>query len=69
MKRIKQLCGKYPVTTTVSSYFTATFAGTGSVALIFERSITEALFISAIMGITFGIVGAVKVLDKDGESE
>lgn len=69
MKKIRELWEKYPITATATSYFTATFVGTGSVAVFFERSITEALLISAIMGITFGIVGAVKVLDKDNESE
>ncbi len=69
MNKLKQLTGKYPVITTASSYFTATFAGTGSVAWMFDRPIEQAIFISAVMGITFGIVGAVKVLDKDNESE
>ena len=69
MDKLREFCGKYPITTKVSSYFTATFAGTGSVAWMFERPIEQAIFISAVMGITFGIVGAVKVLDKDSESE
>ncbi len=69
MNKIKALFGKYPVTANIFSYFTATFVGTGAVATAFNRPIEEAIFISVIMALTGAVVGWVKVVDKDGESE
>lgn len=69
MKKIKGLFGKYPVTANSSSYFVATFVGTGAVATVFNRPIQEAIFISVIMAVTGGVVGWVKAIDKDNESE
>lgn len=69
MKKIKGLFGKYPVTANSSSYFAATFVGTGAVATMFSRPIEEALFMSVIMAVTGGVVGLVKTVDKDNESE
>lgn len=69
MKKIKELFGKYPVTANCTSYFTATFVGTGAVATVFSRPIEEAIFISVITAFTGGVVGWVKAVDKDNESE
>lgn len=69
MKKIKELFGKYPVAANSSSYFAATFVGTGSVATMFSRPIEEAIFMSVIMAVTGGVVGWVKAVDKDNESE
>ena len=69
MKKIKELFGKYPVTANSSSYFAATFVGTGAVATAFNRPIEEAIFMSVIMAVTGGVIGWVKTVDKDGESE
>lgn len=69
MKKIKELVGKYPVTASSSSYFAATFVGTGTVATMFNRPIEEAIFMSVIMAVTGGVVGWVKTVDKTNESE
>ena len=69
MRQIKGLFGKYPITANCSSYFAATFIGTGAVATMFSRPLEEAIFVSVITAITGGVVGWVKTVDKDGESE
>lgn len=69
MKKIKALFGKYPVIANSSTGFILTFVGTGAVATVFNRHIGEAIFISVIMAVTGGVIGCVKAIDKDNESE
>ena len=69
MEKLKGLFGKYPIIANTSSYFAATFVGTGTIATLFGRSFGEVIFMSAIMAVTGGVIGLVKVVDKDNESE
>lgn len=66
---IKELMGRYPITISISSYFALTFIGTGSVAFMFDRPLSEAAFISILTALTGAVVGWVKAIDNDTESE
>lgn len=69
MKKIMELRRKYPVITYISSYFVTTFIGTGAIALTFDRDMWEVIFLASIASVVGGITAAVKVVDKDSESE
>lgn len=69
MKKIKDLAGKFPVTTSISSAFTAVFVSCGAIGFVFGKSLMEAGLLAGMFAASSGIIAWVKVVDKDNESE